>query len=114
MLKELHRTITDSMQPFLPATETLDVLSKGLGPHWGIWIYAPSLAEKSWIPHGIVAVKVRDNSDGANVELTVRNAIQFLLTTAQLFGKEKITVETIKDGSVEIKSLNYRGVFPKG
>ena len=114
MLKEIHRSITDSMQPFLPATGKLDMLAKGLGPYWGMWIYAPSTADRSWIPQGILAVKVRDNADGANAELTVRNAIQFLLTTAQLFGKEKITVETIKDGSTEIRTLNYRGVFPEG
>lgn len=111
--KEARKWLEDTLQPFLPDNGSLDSMLKGLGPDWGFWVVPPASADKTWVPQAILAVSVPTTLEGAVAEATARNAIQFLLTAAQL-SKDDFKVETIKIGKATIKCLSHPTLFPPG
>ncbi len=111
--REARKWLESALQPFLPDNGNLDALLKGLGPDWGLWVVPPASGEKTWMPQAILAVRVPDTPEGAVAEATVRNAVQFLFTAAQL-AREEFKVETVTIDKTSIKCLSHATLFPSG
>jgi hypothetical protein len=111
--KEVRKWLQDTLQPFLPDNGSLDSLLKGLGPDWGFWVLPPASGDRTWVPQAILAVSIPNTSEGVVAEATSRNAVQFLLTAAQL-SKEDFKVESIKIDKTTIKCLSHATLFPPG
>ncbi len=102
---EIERSLETGLRPFFAEHARPSTILNGLGPDWGFWMAMPSGKETSWIPQAILALKVKETSEGASAEATIRNAVQFLSALAQLSGKGSVRVETVEDNKTSIKAL---------
>jgi len=111
---QISAAIEGSMRPFLPGTSRADSVLKGLGPDWGFWVESSAHEGKGWVPGMSVALRLSSTPDGEAAETTLRTGVQYLLTAAQFANRDGLKVTTSMDGKIEIKTLEFDSVFPKG
>jgi hypothetical protein len=112
--QEIQRAFRGGVQPFLADESNIGGQIKGLGPDWGAWAVRPNAKDKTWVPQAMLAVKLQPTAEGAAVEKTVQNAVQFLTTIAQFKFADVLRVETILDGKVKIRHVVHETAFPSG
>jgi hypothetical protein len=107
-MKQIDEAISNG-----PFRDKVDSFKKGLGPDWGFWVAAPAL-KKSWFPQAALAIKTQEGPDGAAAEEAAREAVIFLVTMAQIAGKDQLQAHTLKQDKTQIKYLTSAKRFPPG
>ena len=110
--KKVMDSIGDVSRPFLESDDFAPLL-KGIGPDIGFWITAPSPADKTWCPQGMLAVRVGKGPEGEQAQQAAIKGLDFLARLACLSNKG-LRIHTEKQGPVTVQSLSHPTAFPPG
>jgi hypothetical protein len=85
-----------------------------LGPDIGMCLLAPAATDKSAMPQGLLALRVRSDK---GAEEAVLSAVKFYATWAMIpyrMQGKTINVKSVRQDRVEVQYLDGEGVFPAG
>jgi hypothetical protein len=105
-------SIADASRPFLESDDFAPLL-KGVGPDFGFWITAPTTADKTWCPQGMLAVRVGKGTEGEQAEQAAIKGLDFLARLACLSNKG-LRIRSEQQGPVKVQFLTHPTEFPPG
>jgi hypothetical protein len=115
--KEARAALTEALERTLGAPTGKDFVADvlpALGPDYGLCLLAPPAAEKSPMPHGLLAVRLRSDK---GADAAVLSAVDFYARLAVMGyrGQGKaVSLKSLRQDRIEVKYLAGEGAFPAG
>lgn len=118
---QTRRTLHDTLDRFVGAPLDKDVIKDVLpylGPDVGVCVTAPVEGAKSWVPHAVVAVRVRPGDKPPHVDQALFSALTALAQAAVIDhnGKhaERMSLKIDVQDKVEVRYLRGAARLPAG
>jgi hypothetical protein len=114
--KEARAALNEALERGLgaPAGKEVPEVLPALGSDWGLCLLAPPAGEKSPIPHGLLALRLRSDK---GADEAVLSAVDFYARLAVIGYRNQgkaISFKTLRQDKVEVKYLAGDGAFPAG
>jgi hypothetical protein len=118
---QTRRALRDGLDRYVGAALDKDVLQDVLpclGPDFGVCVVAPEAGSKSWLPHAVLALRVRPGEKLPHLDQALFSAVNALAQAAVIDHNskhaERMVLKTTVQDKVEVKYLAGAAHFPPG
>jgi hypothetical protein len=115
--KDARDALTEALERGLGAPSGKDFVREvlpGLGPDFGLCLFAPPLSEKGPLPQGLAAVRVRPDQGADQALLSAVDFYARLAAVSYRGPGKSLSLKSLRQGGIEVKYLAGEGVFPPG